>query len=166
MTCDRQTVMTQNDAAKLLRRVSVYFNDLAEFYAQSNGFEALALRGYEAVSKISLILAMPGQVRTVEHVEYAFTVVMEDLQTKIHMVTQNETADSKTNDDQVEHFKSKVLQLLSGDPVAGSVLARKLTSGSPKMSKQDVEPFLDAMVNARMIKRTEVKGKGVRYTKL
>jgi hypothetical protein len=162
---EREKIPTSEDAKKLLLRISNFFNELAIYYRDTNGFEALALRGYEAVSKVSLILGIPGKLRTVEHVEYAFAVVMHDLEDKIFLVTSNETMDAKTNDELVEHFKSVVLSKLSNDGMPRSTLIRILTSGKKKMKKDDVDPFLEAMVQNGFIKRVEVKGKGIKFKK-
>jgi hypothetical protein len=162
---EREKIPTSEDAKKLLLRISNFFNELAIYYRDTNGFEALALRGYEAVSKVSLILSIPGKLRTVENVEYAFAVVMHDLEDKILLVTSNETMDAKTNDELVEHFKSVVLSKLSNDDMPRSVLVRILTSGKKKMKKDDVDPFLEAMIQNGFIKRVEVKGKGIKFKK-
>lgn len=163
---EREKIPTTEEAKKLMVRVSNFFNELAIYYRDTNGFEALALRGYEAVAKISLILAIPSKQRTIDHVEYAFTVVMHDLEAKINLVTSNETKDAKTNDELVEYFKSIVLAKLSSDGMPKSVLVRTLTAGKKKMKKEDVEPFLDAMVKNGFIQKVEVKGKGVKFKKL
>lgn len=164
-TGERKTVTTDQAAKTLLSRVSNFFNDLAVYYSKTNGFEALALRGYEAVSKVSLILSIPSEVRTVEHVEYAFAVVMHDLEHKINLVTQNETSEAKGNDEKVDHFVARVLSLLASGEMPLSILKRKLGSGKQKMQAADIEPFLAAMVERKYIERTEIKGKGVKYRK-
>lgn len=163
---DRKLIKTSEEAKKLLNRVSNFFNDLAVYYSKTNGFEALALRGYEAVSKVSLILSLADEVRTVEHVEYAFAVVMHDLGDKINLVVHNETSGAKTNDELVEHFKTRVLTKLSNDDVAKSIMIRELTTGKDKMAKNDAEPFLQAMENKGLIKCYQVKGKGFKYKKV
>ena len=82
-TGEKVTLPTTDDAKLLPDDVYERFYQLAETHKASTGLEAVARRGYELTSKISLICAMPNGLRTVDHVKYAYALAKRDVDQKI-----------------------------------------------------------------------------------
>ena len=81
-TGEKVTLPTTDDAKLLLDDVYERFYQLAETHKASTGLEAVARRGYELTSKISLICAMPSGLRTADHVKYAYALAKRDVDQK------------------------------------------------------------------------------------
>lgn len=94
---DRTVIPTSPDAVELLEQVSIAFDEMAEEHKSSTGLEALCMRAYELVAKVSFILAAPEGVRTVEHVRWAYAYVKRDIETKVRAVTANDRVKDSPN---------------------------------------------------------------------
>lgn len=137
---DRIVIPTEPKASEMLDRIIVMFDRLAEDHKTHTGLEALAMRSYEQVSKISFILSVPEGIRTVEHVRWALALVKKDLETKFRMVTAND----RELDAPALAMKARVAQLISGDEgeTMGVILNRMR-----KYRADDVEACLRKMVD-------------------
>lgn len=137
---DRIVIPTEPKASEMLDKIIVMFDRLAEDHKSHTGLEALAMRSYEQVSKISFILSVPEGVRTVEHVRWALALVKKDLETKFRMVTAND----RELDAPALAMKARVGQLISGDQgeTMGVILNRMR-----KYRADDVEACLKKMVD-------------------
>ena len=89
---DRTVVPTTAKAAAMLEAVTEWFEDMAEEQKSITGLEALALGAYELVSKVSLVLAVPGGIRTEEHVRWSFALIKRDIEEKTRLVVSNDRA--------------------------------------------------------------------------
>jgi hypothetical protein len=128
----------------MLRRARKLFDKMAYEHKTLSGLEALPNRGYEQVSKVSLILAIPEGVRTEEHVRWAYALVKRDIESKMHLVTGNERA----VDNPAMALRSKVRQLLIGpDGETLGVIVNRLR----KYKKDDIEKCLAKMEEANLI---------------
>jgi hypothetical protein len=95
----------------MLDSIIRHFDRMAEDHKTHTGLEALVMRSYEQVSKVSFILSVPEGVRTVEHVRWALALVKHDLNTKLRMVTAND----REKDAPALAMKARVAQIISGD---------------------------------------------------
>ena len=142
---DRIEIPTSSEAADMLDNIVDLFDQMAYEHKESTGLEALPLRGYEQVSKISLILAVPEGVRTVEHVRWAYALVRRDIQSKMRLVLANDN-------EKVDPEKALVmtlLQMVDGpDGETAGVIMRRLER---KYKRPDIEEALTLLVNGKKI---------------
>lgn len=96
------------DAKKLLTDINDYFHDLSIEFAQTNGCHAICVRGWELTAKVSLALAIPEGTRTVEHVKWAFKLVLWDFNNKLAVVKDNIASSSK---DRIDAVQEKIKNL-------------------------------------------------------
>ena len=136
---DKIRVPTTPGGIELLDKVSDAFESMAEEAKSSTGLEALAMRAYEQVAKVSLILAVPGGIRTEEHILWAFALVKRDLEEKGRLVTSNE----RVKDAPAMAMRAKLLNLISGDD--GETLG-VICNRMRKNRKSDIEKALDELV--------------------
>lgn len=147
---DKKIIPTDDEAKAMIKSISKWIDAKAQQHANDTGFESLLLRSDELIRKISLILAIPGGVRTAEHVRWAFEFVRRDTLGKIAMVSANENDNGKTE----ETLKSKISVLIEGDdfrPV--SFIVKKARN----FAKGDIEKVLEIMVRERVVLKQEKK---------
>jgi hypothetical protein len=108
---ERIIIPTEKKASEMLDSIIRHFDRMAEDHKTHTGLEALVMRSYEQVSKVSFILSVPEGVRTVEHVRWALALVKHDLNTKLRMVTAND----REKDAPALAMKARVAQIISGD---------------------------------------------------
>jgi hypothetical protein len=108
--------------------------------------EAIARRGYELASKVSLICALPSGLRTAEHICYGYALAMQDVERKIKLAY---STDNKKSGD---GLAAKVLSIIDkehGETLG--VICNRLR-GTPK---PQVETLLAEMVGKGMLKIQE-----------
>lgn len=138
---EKKQIPSEPAAHDMLDRIIDFFDDMAEEHKEKTGLEALPMRAYEQVAKVSLILAIPEGLRTVEHVRWAFALIMKDLDTKMRLVTAND----KEKDAPAISLRMKVAQQISGD--TGETLG-VIVNRLKGFKKEDVETCLNKMVEA------------------
>lgn len=156
---DKSTLPTTQDAIELLNEVYERFYNLAEYHKGTTGMEAIARRGYELASKVSLICALPSGLRTVDHVCYGYALAMQDVERKIKLAY---STDNKKSGD---GLAAKVLSIIDkehGETLG--VICNRLR-GTPK---PQVKTLLAEMVGKGMLKAVEceknhTKVKYIRY---
>ena len=159
---ERIEIPTSPDAVAMLDNIVDLFDQMAYQHKESTGLEALALRGYEQVSKVSLILAVPEGVRTVEHVRWAYALIRRDIESKMRLVLANDTDKS----DPARALMMTLLQTVDGpDGETAGVIMRRLER---KWKRPDIEVALNKLVEAgRITKEISIhkynKQKSVRY---
>lgn len=127
-TGERTPIQTTPDAQAMLEAVQNYFWYLGEYFAHTNGFEAVCRRGYELTTKVSAILAAPGGIRTPEHVVWAFRLIDRDLEEKARLAFENDETKSKKH-----RSLSSVLNKLDTDTgITFGVLRNRLRIESEK----------------------------------
>jgi len=96
----RKDVHTEQDAEEALEAIVDWFQEYADFVGEKTGEASVAMirRAYELVGKISLVLAIPDQVRTIEHVRWAFAFVKYEIDFKVALVFANDNAREKPED--------------------------------------------------------------------
>jgi hypothetical protein len=158
---ERIVIPTEKDAAAMLDSIIRFFDRQAQDHKERTGLEALLMRGYEQVTKVSLILAIPEGVRTVEHVRWAFTLIKRDLETKMRLVTAND----REVDAPALALRMRVEQMISGDE--GETI-NTLVTRLRKFRKEDIQSCLNRMVESGDAETVESihkynKSKIVRY---
>lgn len=144
---ERIKIPTTGEANEMLDNIIDLFDQMAYEHKEKTGLEALPLRGYEQVSKISLILAIPEGVRTVEHVRWAYALVRRDIEAKMRLVLAND--DEKVNP--ARAMAMTIAQMLDGEE--GETLGVITNRLSRKYKKHEVEACLSNMVAAGKIKQ-------------
>lgn len=159
---DRIEIPTTPEAATMLDNIIDLFDEMAYSHKERTGLEALPMRGYEQVSKVSLILAIPEGVRTVEHVRWAYALIKRDIESKMRLVLANDS--DKTDPEKA--LIMTILQMVDGpDGETAGVIMRRLER---KWKRPDIEACLKRMVDAKKVSM-EVnihkynKQKSVRY---
>ena len=159
---DRIEIPTTAEALAMLENIVDLFDKMAYDHKESTGLEALPLRGYEQVSKVSLILAIPEGVRTVEHVRWAYGLVQRDIQSKMRLVLANDS--DKSNPER--SLLMTILQMVDGpDGETAGVIMRRLER---KYKREDVAAALARLVQGKKISEEITihkynKQKSVRY---
>jgi hypothetical protein len=156
---DKSTIPTDNAAMELLNEVYERFYALAERHKATTGLEAIARRGYELASKVSLICALPSGLRNVEHVRFGYALAMQDVERKIKL------AYSTDNQKSGDGLAAKVLSIIDkehGETLG--VICNRLRS----TPKTQVEALLVQMIDKQMIRAEEqikpsTKQKYLRY---
>jgi len=149
---EKSPVRTEPAAMDMLDVVYERFHEMAEQQKDKTGLEALPRRGYEMTSKLSLILAIPDGMRTVEHVRWAYKVAHDDCVEKIRMVYANDKADDPS--DSRSAYASKVLALVTTEHgETFGVIRNRLR----KVPKEALQSLLDEMVSAGTLDCQEVE---------
>lgn len=149
---DRIEIPTTEGAGLLLDQVNDVLEEMAYAQKSITGLEALPLRAYEQVAKVSLILSAPGGIRTEEHVRWAYALVKRDIEEKMNLVTAND----RQKDAPVMALRSKIMNVISGDEGETlGVLANRLRSNK----RADIEKCLEEMVKAGVVTIEETKHK-------
>ena len=156
---DKSTIPTDNAAMELLNEVYERFYALAERHKATTGLEAIARRGYELASKVSLICALPSGLRTASHVCYGYALAMQDVERKIKLAYSTENKESS------DGLAAKVLSIVDkehGETLG--VICNRLRS----TPKTQVEALLVQMIDKQMIRAEEqikpsTKQKYLRY---
>jgi hypothetical protein len=134
-------VKTDAAAAALLMRAKKQFDRSAEDHKSLTGLEAMYMRAYEQVAKVSTILGAPGGLRTEDHVRWAYALVERDIRDKMLLVEAND----RVKDDPARAMKSRILSLISGDD--GETLG-VVCNKARGYKREAVEKCLDALVKS------------------
>lgn len=145
---ERTPIQTNKNAVEALRTCLDWFLDYSEDQKEASGLEAIPRRGYELVSKVSLILAAPHGVRTIEHVRWAFALVKRDIDTKIRLVMSNDETHSAIKRIMVDI--SKYVSTDHGETTG--VVSNRLRH---KYSKDDVAKALLLMEEKGILKKEQ-----------
>lgn len=137
---ERIQIPTAPDANEMLDLIIDLFDEMAYEHKARTGLEALPMRGYEQVSKISLILAIPEGLRTVEHVRWAYALVRRDIETKMRLVLAND----HQKDDPLVALRMTIASMVDGpDGETLGVICNRLAR---KFKREDIEKCLERMV--------------------
>lgn len=148
-------IRTEQPAAKLLAELQEWQWEFAEMHRQTTGYEALARRAYEFISKISTILAVADHgVRTVEHVRWAAAFVKWDIDEKIRLIRYVDARESPTVDQLADGLQARIISLAQ-EPVYMSVLYNRLKRKG--VTKESVGELVDQMVGAGLLLRDGTK---------
>jgi hypothetical protein len=153
---ERSKIPTAPDARDALQKCLDWFLDYADRQKELSGLEAIPRRGYEMVSKVSLILAAQQGLRTVEHVRWAFALAKRDVDTKIAMVLSNDA----TTTAQVRLYAdlSKIIAKDHGETIG--VIHNKLR----KYKNEDIDKALAMLLAQGKVDRETIKGRNGKET--
>ena len=85
----REEIPTTQEARDMLDQVGEWAWQKAEHHRDTTGLESIPRRAREMVSKLSLILAVPGRIRTAEHVRWAYAFIERDIRDKCTLAHSN-----------------------------------------------------------------------------
>ena len=143
---DKCHIPTDECGQHLLNEVYERFYQLAETHKATTGLEAIARRGYEIASKVSLICALPSGLRTGEHVRFGYALAMRDVDNKIKL------AYSTDNKKSADGLAAKVLSILDNEHGETLGVICNRLRGTPKAQ---VESLLEQMTTNKLIKSEE-----------
>lgn len=147
---ERVQIRTDKDAKEMLNEVAEWAWSEAEKHKEATGYEAIPRRAREIVSKISLVLAAPSGIRTIEHVRWAFAFVKRDVEEKTRLAFSNEREKSNPK----EAIGAKVMNLLGEDhEETHGVLINRCR----KWPKREVETVIKDLEKRGLIKLSEYK---------
>lgn len=142
---DRVSITTTDDAKKALDKVLTWTMEYAEVQKEKTGLEAVVRRGYEMCAKISLILAAPSQVRTLEHVRWAFAMMKRDVDEKLRLVMSNDTSYGTD-----KNLMAKITKYISSDHgETFGVIKNRLRKYKP----EDIQKALEHMEKSGAAKK-------------
>lgn len=141
----RTVVETEPEAARMLDLISDWLLSYADEMGEHTGEASVAMirRSYEMVAKVSFILAIPGGVRTPDHVRWAFAYVREELDAKIALVFANDNASQRPD----ESIAARIMSYL--DPEKG--VSAKVLASRMKMKPDALDAILQRMQAAGMV---------------
>ena len=149
---ERVPLQTRPDAASLLDDVGDAFWQLAEQHKNSTGLSAIPRRGYEQVAKLSMVLAIPEGLRTVEHVRWAYKLVRRDIEGKLLLANANSSTDA------LDALASRIMGMVT---VEHGETKDRIARGCRKYARADVDRALGLLVEAgHLVEHTETSGKG------
>jgi len=156
-TGDKQPIKTTDDASSMLCDVSEWFWSYGERLKEENGLEAVARRGYEAVCKISFILAIPSGLRDAECIRWAFAFVKRDVELKVKMANVSINEDTNDKNEQGSILMDKVVMLTADEGERFSVIKQRV---GKKYDKEDVQKAVDMLLKQGKIKEVKKGGRG------
>ena len=115
---------------------------------EETGLHTLWNRFYEGVAKVSLILSMPEQLRTEEHVRWAFALVKRDIEEKIRLVGSNRTG----THEKADALGQRIMSILGDERMTDSVIYNRIRG---KYRKEDVVAAIARMVKSGLLVRHE-----------
>ena len=136
---DQVEIPTRPDAEAMLDDTNARFHAMAEEAKNATGLTAIPRRGYEQVAKISMILAIPEGLRTVEHVRWAYALVRRDIEEKMKLAHSNSAADK------IDALASTIMTMVTSEH---GETAGRIRNRCRKYRREDVEKCLDKLVKA------------------
>lgn len=138
---EKINIPTTEDARALLDAAYDDFWLMAEKHKET-GLEAIPRRGYEIAAKVSLVLAMPGGLRTAEHVAWSVSLAKKDIETKLALAFGN------SSDDASHKIAAKIFSLLDKDHAEREgVIINRLRG----FDREQVKAVLRSLVESRKL---------------
>ena len=148
---ERRAVPSDAGATEMLRQLLEWQWEFAEHHKETTGFEAVARRAYEYIGKVSLILAIPGGLRTAEHVAWAAKLIKRDLDEKIRLIQYTDSKLTAAPDSVSEGLSARVVSMCGEDGVYVSTASYRLARKG--VTRAQIGSLVDAMVSAGKLKR-------------
>lgn len=139
-------IPTTKDAEAMLDEVEQAFYEMAERAKHENGLTAIPRRGYEQVAKVSMILAIPGGLRTPEHVRWAYKLVKQDTDEKMKLANANSSSDKQ------DALASAVMSHVTVDH--GETIGR-LRNKCRKFRPEDVDKIVEKLEEAGYLRSVD-----------
>lgn len=146
-----EMIKTTPDARLKLENLKTWQWEYAEYHKEKTGYESLARRSYEFISKISTILAYGDDgTRTCEHVEWAAAYIKRDIENKIGLATYaTGKQDGAHKEDVVDSLESRAKHLASGEGIYRSALIQKLKRKG--LDKVKIGNFIDKLLDDKKL---------------
>ena len=146
-------VPTNEDASALLDAAEAAFWEMAES-AKEKGLAPIPNRGWELTSKVSMLLAIPGGVRTAEHVRWAYALVRQDIEGKMLLTLSNSGVDAQ------DKLSARILSVVTDEGVTLGVLRNRCR----QYKAEDVDRCCDILAAQGQIisEVTEWRGRATR----
>lgn len=143
---DPEEIPTTAEAEAMLDEVEESFYRMAERAKHESGLTAIPRRGYEQVAKVSMILAIPGGLRTPEHVRWAYKLVQRDIDEKMKL------ANANSSNDKQDALASLVMSHVTVDH--GETIGR-LRNKCRKYRKEDVDKIVEKLEESGYLRSEE-----------
>lgn len=148
---ERRPVPSDIGAKELLAQLLDWQWHFAEHHKATTGFEAVARRAYEYICKVSLILAIPGGLRTAEHVTWAAKLIKRDLDEKIRLIQYTDSKLTAAPESVSEGLSARVVSLCGDEGVYVSTASYRLSRKG--VTRDQILKLIDAMVSANTLRR-------------
>ncbi len=145
---DVSRIKSTPEARELLLNLQDWQWEYAEYHKEKTGYESLARRSYEFISKISTILAVgDSAIRTVDHVKWSAAYIKRDIENKIGLATYaTGKQEGAHHDDVSDSLESRALHLASQDKgIFRSALIQKLKRKG--LDKTKIGHFIDRLID-------------------
>lgn len=143
-------VPSTQGATDMLNAIHVWRYEKAKGEEEETGLHTLWNRLYESVAKVSLILGIPGQLRTEEHVRWAFALVKRDIEEKIRLVASNRTGMHEKADALTE----RLLAIIGEETMTEAQVYNRVRG---KYDREIVYATFDKIVKRGLVDRHEKK---------
>ena len=146
-----QKISTNIEAKKMLLMIMDWQWEYAEYHKEHTGYESLARRAYEFISKVSTILAIgDGAVRTSEHIKWAAAYIKRDIENKIGLAIYATGKQAGAQKEEVmDSLEARAVHLCGKKGVYRSTLVHKLKRKGLDTAK--IESFIDRLVNKEVL---------------
>ena len=109
----RIKIKSTEEAREQMNNLRIWQSEYAELHRETTGFTPVIRRFWETVGKISLILAAPERIRTIEHVKWAAAFVKRDIDQKIDYVNYAKSKESKIPEEVAEGIAARIMTVCS-----------------------------------------------------
>lgn len=146
----KRDIKTEPRAKEALLAILDWQWYFAEHHKKTTGYEALARRAHEFVSKVSFILAVADNgLRTIEHVKWAARFVKHDIDEKIRLIQFVEARDNTQAEVVSTGYQAKIISLCQ-EPQYKSVVIQRL-GRSQKANRQTIGKLIAEMAEAGVL---------------
>lgn len=152
-------VTTNDDAKEMLFKIREYFYQLAEDQKETKNLIPIPRRGFEMVLKVSLILAIPTGVRTLQDVLYAFKLAKDDVGFKIDLANSNRETNDKAENGNI--LLSAILTKLDKEH---AITIGQVRNKIKKFTKEQIDEGINHLVNTNKIIKFEEVNEANRKT--
>ncbi|QMP23952.1 DNA primase/polymerase / DNA replication licensing factor [Pseudomonas phage DDSR119] len=151
---EREEIPTTAEAKRMLDDVYEWGWQLAESHKEKTGLESIPRRAREMVSKLSLILAAAGRIRTAEHVRWAFAFIERDIREKCALAYANELEQTAGDEGVNQAIRARIMTVI--DDKHGESQA-VLINRCKKWSRAQVITVINMMVDkGQLVKRESI----------
>lgn len=156
---ERTPVATTPEAQEALDAAYERFHGMGEEQKEATGLEAIPRRGYEMTAKVSMLLAIPSGVRTLEHVVWAEALARRDCDAKIRMAVGTERKGK------ADGIAARILALVDSEHGETEGVIVNRLRGEPRESVISLLAQMEArgMLRSEAVTKGRGAGKSRRY---
>lgn len=142
------SIPSEDAAIDMLEDAADWLEEKAEAQKGETGLEAIVRRSYEQMAKISTILAIGEGLRTTEHVRWAFSMMVQDMDAKLALAQTNIMEGTD------EALKNRILDAAGEGESMGTILQR--VCRSRKYKKEDAILMIEKLKSSGILDELEV----------